>query len=170
MPRAGNKSVLVGVVAAAILAFPVVAAARPPGGPPPGDGGPGGGPPGAMSENRLEGLVENLGLDDATLAAVDEILDASRDRGRKLRRDLREAHDQMRGLLDAPSPDEAAIFAQIDVISGLQGSVEKNRLGTLIRVRALLSPEARARLLDLMKRRPPPHRRPEGGPPPDRPW
>lgn len=123
-----------------------------------------------MSENRLEGLVEKLGLDEATLAAVDAVLDASRDRGRKLRRNLREAHDQMRGMLDASSPDEAAIFAQIDVISGLQGDLEKNRLGTLIRVRALLSPEARGRLLESMKKRPSRRRRPEGGPPPDRPW
>jgi len=166
MPRRRIKIALVSLVAAATLALPVVAAARPPGGPPP----PGRGPAGAMSENRLEGLVEKLGLDEATLVEVDALLDASRDRGRKLRRNLREAHDQMRGLLDASSPDEAAIFAQIDVISGLRGDLEKNRLGTLIRVRALLSPEARGRLLESMKKRPSPRRRPEGGPPPDRPW
>jgi len=159
---------LVSLVTAAVLALPIAAAARPPGGPPPG-GGPGGGPPGAMSENRLERLVEELGLDKATLAAVDELLDASRIRGRKLHRDLREAHDRMRGLLDASSPDEVAIFAQIDVISGLQGKLEKNRLGTLIRVRALLSPEARGRLLEAMKRRPPPRHRPEGESALDRP-
>jgi len=166
MPRPRNKRVLISLVAAALLALPVAAAARPPGGPPP----PGGGPPGAMSENRLEGLVERLGLDEATLSEADEVLDASRGRGRSLRRRLREAHGQMRGLLDASSPDEAAIFSQVDVISGLQGELEKNRLGTLIRVRALLSPEARDRLLDSMKKRPSPRRRPEGGPPPDRPW
>ena len=120
------------------------------------------------SENRLEGLVEELGLDEATLAKVDEVLDASRDRGRKLHRELREAHDQMRVLLDASSPDEAAIFAQVDVISGLRAELEKNRLGTLIRVRALLTPEARDRLLESMKRHPPHRRRPGGEPPPGR--
>ncbi len=174
MPRRHSKQVWVSLAAAVLLILPLAAGARPPGGAMPGGGGPGGGapgggPPGAMSENRLEGLVEELGLDTATLAKVDEVLDASRDRGRKLHRDLRSAHDEMRSLLDVSSPDEAAIFAQIDVISGLQGELEKNRLGTLIRVRALLSPEARGRLLESMKRRPSHRHRPEAEPPLDRP-
>lgn len=154
-----------------LLLLPLGAVARPSGPPPPG-----GAPPGASrgqqsSENRLEGIVERIGLDEKTLAAVDGVLDASRTRGRTLRRDLREAHEVLRGLLDAATPDETAIFAQVDRISGLQGEMEKNRLGTLIRVRALLSPDARERLLEAMKKeRPPRRRRHEGPPPPNRPW
>lgn len=166
MPCLHNNRILASLLATAVLALAASATARPAGDAPPMHGG---GPGGAMSENRLEGLVEELELDDATLAAVGEVLQASRERGREFRRGLREARDRMRGLLDASSPDETAIFTQVDVISGLRGDLEKNRLGTLIRVRALLSPEARARLLEAMKKRPS-HRRLEGRPSPDRPW
>jgi len=171
-------------VAIALLALSIPAAAEPPDRPhPPGAGPdegsrgpdgrprrPGGGPGERMSENRLESLVEELGLEEAKLEQVDEILDASRTRGREIRRELRQAHERMRGLLEASAPDEGAIFAQVDVISSLQGDQEKNRLGTLIRVRALLSEDERGRLLDKMKRRPPPPRRRDGPPPRDRPW
>jgi len=151
MPRSRPVALLLAAVAALLLA--VGAEARPPG--PPGGG---------MGGERLEGLVDQLGLDAKTLAAVDEVLDASRVRGRELRRQLREAHRRMRTLLEGQEPDEDTIFAQVDVISELEAEAQKNRLGTLLRVRALLPPDARDRLLALMQaRRPGSHR---GGPPP----
>lgn len=143
-------------IALAILSPATVGLARPP------HGGPPEGPPG-LGGQRLEGLVEQLGLDEPTLAAVDDLLDASRVRSRELRRALRDAHSRMRALLEADEPDEATIFAQVDVISGLQAEREKNRLGTLLRVRQLLTPHDRARLLERMRagdHRPPPRRSP----------
>lgn len=150
-------ALLLAALAALVLALG--AEARPPG-PPPGRG---------MGGERLEGLVDQLGLDAETLAAVDEVLDASRVHGRELRRQLREAHDRMRTLLEAQDPDADTIFAQVDVISALEAEAQKNRLGTLLRVRALLPPDARDRLLALMQARGPGSRR-RGPPPPGAPW
>lgn len=142
-----------------ILVLAMAASARPPGPPP-------GGPGGAPDERRLEGLVEELGLDAETLEAVDEILDASRDRRRDLGRQLRSAHEKMRSLLEAEEPNQEEIFGQIDALSLLEAQAQKNRVGTLLQVRALLPKEARARLVELMKRRGPEGRRGKHRPPP----
>jgi Spy/CpxP family protein refolding chaperone len=157
MPRSRTLALLLAALIALVLA--ASAEARPPG--PPGGG---------MGGERLEGLVDQLGLDAKTLAAVDEVLDASRLRGRELRRQLREAHDRMRTLLEAQEPDADAIYAQVDVISALEAEAQKNRLGTLLRVRALLPPDARERLLGLMQARGPGSHRRGPPPPPGAPW
>ena len=97
---------------------------------------------------RLERLVEELGLDAQTLAQVDAIIDASREKKRTLRRQLREARKQMRSLLEAEEPQEAELLEQTDRIGGLRTELRKEQLKTMLRVRALLSPEQRAKLLE----------------------
>jgi Spy/CpxP family protein refolding chaperone len=165
MHRSRSPKILVSLFALAAWLLAGTAAARPPGPPP--DGGPGG--RGGMQEGRLERLVEELALEESTRVAVDAVLDTSRVRGREIRRRLRAAHDEMRALLESAEPDEATIFAQVDTISALEAEVEKNRLGTLIRVRALLSDEAREQLLKSMQRGPPDRSRRRERRPPDGP-
>ncbi len=103
---------------------------------------------------RLERLVEELGLDAQTLVQVDAIIDASRDKKRTLRRQLREARKQMRSLLEAEEPQEAELLEQADRIGGLRTELRKEQLKTMLRVRALLSPEQRARLLERLNKGP----------------
>ena len=103
---------------------------------------------------RLERLVEELGLDAQTLAQVDAIIDASRDKKRTLRRQLREARKQMRSLLEAEEPQEAELLEQADRIGGLRTEFRKEQLKTMLRVRALLSPEQRAKLLERLNKGP----------------
>ena len=103
---------------------------------------------------RLERLVEELGLDAKTLVQVDAIIDASRNKKRTLRRQLREARKQMRGLLEAEEPQEAELLEQADRIGGLRTELRKEQLKTMLRVRALLSPEQRARLLERLNKGP----------------
>ena len=107
-------------------------------------------PPGS----RLERLVEELGLDERTLAQVDAIIDASRAKKRTLRRQLREAHQHMRSLLEEETPRETALLEQVDVIGGLRTELRKEQLKTMLRVRALLSPEQRATLLERLNKSP----------------
>ena len=107
-------------------------------------------PPGS----RLERLVEELGLDAHTLAQVDAIIDASRAKKRTLRRQLREAHQHMRSLLEEETPRETALLEQVDVIGGLRTELRKEQLKTMLRVRALLSPEQRATLLERLNKSP----------------
>jgi len=132
--------------------------ARPPGGPP------GGG-------DRLEKMIEQLDLAPDVLEEVDALIDASRSRQRELRREMRSAHQAMRGLLEAAVPDEGAVLAQAEEVGRLRTELDKDRLRTLLRVQALLPADARAALVEQMKRRGPRRgdgprgRRPQGGPP-----
>lgn len=111
--------------------------------------------PGVSSsrQGRFERLLEETGLDERTLTEVRQVLDASKSDRQELRRNLREAYAHMRSLLEQPQPDEAAVMAQAEVIGGLQTEARKQRLRTLIQVRALLTPEQRAKLLALMRAR-----------------
>jgi Spy/CpxP family protein refolding chaperone len=110
------------------------------------------GPP---HEARLEHLVEAIGLDEKTLTEVYKIIDASKAEHRELRRKLREAHDHMRSLLEQDKPDEATVMAQADVIGGLETEARKQRLQTMLQVHALLTPEQRTKLLELLRTRRP---------------
>ncbi len=116
-------------------------------------------PPGPSARHtppglRLERLVEELGLDTQTLARVDAIIDASRAKKRTLRRQLREAREQMHGLLAAEEPQEAELLKQVERIGGLRTELRKEQLKTMLRVRALLSPEQRASLLERLNKSP----------------
>ena len=107
-------------------------------------------PPGS----RLERLVEELGLDERTLARADAIIDASRAKKRTLRRQLREAHQHMRSMLEEETPRETALLEQVERIGGLRTELRKEQLKTMLRVRALLSPEQRATLLERLNKGP----------------
>jgi Spy/CpxP family protein refolding chaperone len=121
------------------------------------------GPPPHVGE-PLEHLVETLGLDEATLAKVYQVIDAARAETRELRRKLHEAHQHMRTLLEQETPDEAAVMAQAGRIGTQRTEMEKQRLRTLLQVRALLTPEQRAKLLQALRSRHR-HERPEPPPP-----
>ncbi len=113
---------------ATLIALPLVASARPGGG------------------HGMEQAIEQLGLDEQTRTSVFEILDSSRTEGRNLRQKVREAEDQMRSLLEADTPDEAAVMAAADEVGLLKTAANKQRLRTMLAVSALLTPEQRAQL------------------------
>lgn len=70
-------------------------------------------------------------------------------------RQIRAAHEAMRGLLEAAEPDEEAILAQADAIGALRTELDKDRLVTLLRIRARLSPEQREPLTQQLEARKP---------------
>jgi len=104
-------------------------------------------------QGRLERLLEEIGLDERTLTEVGKVFDASKSDHQELHRKLREAYEHMRFLLEQETPNEAAVMTQAEVIGGLQTEARKQRLRTLIQVRALLTTEQRAKLLELMRAR-----------------
>ena len=116
-------------------------------------------PPGPSARHappglRLERLVEELGLDAQILARVDAIIDAARAKKRTLRRQLREALKQMHSLLEAEEPQEAELLKQVERVGGLRTELRKEQLKTMLRIRALLSPEQRASLLERLNKGP----------------
>jgi Spy/CpxP family protein refolding chaperone len=119
-------------------------------------------------EAHLERLVESIGLDEKTLTEVRKVIEASKSEHQELRRKLSEADGRMRSLLEQAEPGEAAVMAQADTIGALETEVRKQRIRTMLRVRALLTLEQRVKLLEVMRtRRPRGFRRPR--PPEDQP-
>ncbi len=104
----------------------------------------GGGPPGP--DRCIARHAGELGLDDATVAQIDAIVAASREAAAPLRDAVRAARAEMRALLDADEPDEAAVMAQSDRVSAALAALHKHRLATLLKIRALLTPEQRGKL------------------------
>lgn len=90
---------------------------------------------------HVERAVERLELDAASRERVFAILDASRAEAREFRREMREARGELRSLLDAETPDAAAVFAQVDVVGALRTEAQKQKLRTLLEVRSVLTPE-----------------------------
>jgi len=132
------------IVLLAGVAVAGVALAQPPlGGP-----RPGGGPDRFTAENAAQ-----LGLDDQTRQAIDQIVDESRKRARELRGELRGLHQEMQELLAQETPDEAAVMQQAEVIGQAETELHKHRLGTLIKIRALLTDEQKAKLVQIREER-----------------
>jgi len=124
----------------------------------------GGGPGGCIERN-----ADALGLDSDTLAKVDAIAADARAQCGDLRVQVREARQEMRRLLAADTPDEAAVMAQADRIGEAMTAVHKHHLATLLKIRALLTPEQRQQLMSMCGRRGPGGSGmgpgPDGGPP-----
>jgi len=122
------------------VAIATVGFAQPPFGGP----RPGGGPDRFTAEHAVQ-----LGLDDPTREAIDQIVDESRKRARELRVELRGLHQEMHAFLSEKSPDEAAVMQQAEAIGQTETELHKHRLETLIRIRALLTDEQRAELIEI---------------------
>jgi Spy/CpxP family protein refolding chaperone len=94
----------------------------------------------------IERHAEELGIDDATLAQIERIIDASRESAEAIYDEHRAARDAMRALLDADAPDRAAVMAQAEVIGEIDVRKHQYRLATMLEIRALLTPEQRTQL------------------------
>lgn len=104
------------------------------------------GPGGRGHGPKLHKLVEKLNLDEATAAKVKAKFEASREAGKALHAQVRAERDALHTLLEADNPDRAAIMAQVEKIGALKVSLEKQRMGTMLEVRELLTPEQRLQL------------------------
>jgi Spy/CpxP family protein refolding chaperone len=95
---------------------------------------------------RLEGRLDNLGLQPQTLETARALLDKAREQRRASHGELRQARDRMHELMLDEKPDVDAVLAQVDTIGGLETRAKKERLRTLLELRALLTSEQWAQL------------------------
>jgi len=119
---------------------------------PQGPGVPPAGPP------PIEGIIahaEELGLDESTVEALAVLAESERSESEALLADLEAAHEDLRALLDAETPDEAAILQQAELIGSVETDLRKTQLRSMLQLRALLSPEQRERLKELAPPPPP---------------
>jgi Spy/CpxP family protein refolding chaperone len=95
--------------------------------------------------------AERLGLSDETRAAIETILADSHTRAATLHDEHREARRALKDLLSQDAPDESTVMARADEIGRIETALSKHRLATLLRIRALLSPEQRGQLLEIRR-------------------
>jgi Spy/CpxP family protein refolding chaperone len=95
--------------------------------------------------------AERLGLSDETRQAIEAIVDDSHARAAALHEEHGEARRALKDLLSQDSPDEAVVMGQADVLGRIETALSKHRLGTMLRIRALLTPEQRSQLLEIRR-------------------
>jgi Spy/CpxP family protein refolding chaperone len=102
---------------------------------------------GPEPEGFIEEHAEELGLDSETQAAIEQIIDESRDQARGVHGEVRELRRAMHELLEQQNPDEAAVMQQAEAIGAAETELHKQRLEALIKIRALLTSEQREKLV-----------------------
>jgi Spy/CpxP family protein refolding chaperone len=127
-------------------------------------------------DRPLERHAERLKLDAATRERIRSIGAEAQREAEPMHERLREARDEMRRLLGQASPDEASVMQQAERLGTLETEMKKQRLRTMLRIRALLTPEQRQELVKIHEERRGRQRqrwrsedespRPEGSPPP----
>ena len=104
---------------------------------------------------HIERGVEQLELSAETKQAVYAVLDEARSERRTLAEQIRAAHEQMRAVLDAPSPALDAVMAHADSIGALETQAKKIELTAVVKVRGLLTDEQWRELRPNRRHRPP---------------
>jgi Spy/CpxP family protein refolding chaperone len=142
----------VATVAAALAVGGVAAQAQP------GPGGPHGGPammmaPGGLFGGHMDHLLDMVNATDAQRSQIDAIFKAARqdlsaqhDAGKKL-------HEQMLALYTATNIDAAAIEALRVQMSAQHETVSKRLSQASIDAARVLTPEQRAKIADIIKKR-----------------
>jgi Spy/CpxP family protein refolding chaperone len=168
------------VAIGAAIAFPTIALVvvllvRPPppgvGFPPPGPGcgpppGPGAGPPPPLDEEALVAMREPLGLTDEQVERIRGIAGPARRRMDGLHGELRAAERALLDALSSEDVDEALVRQRLEALGALRREMDELVVLTPLRLRAVLTPEQRERLMRLWRdRRPPPGMGFPGGPP-----
>ena len=131
---------------ALLLGLPIYAAAKGEG-----QGGPGHGRGrhAPSMARMLEKNADRLQLDTNTLTRIQQIDVAQKERSKETRERVKAEHQKLHEMLQADAPSEGAVLAQVDVIGDLRTDLQKERLSSMLQMRALLTPAQRAKLQKL---------------------
>jgi Spy/CpxP family protein refolding chaperone len=130
------------------------------------------GPRGGGAMERISEMAEEIGLDQAQVDEIDSILSQSRQEGKAIREQLREARGEMKSLMEADAPDERAVMAHIEEVGELKVELKKLKVGAMLDVRGIMTPEQFAEFKEIRKQKrsdrqqgdgPPRRRGPRGG-------
>jgi Spy/CpxP family protein refolding chaperone len=97
----------------------------------------------------IERHADELGIDDATLAEIQQIVEASREQAEAIYAEHRAARDAMHRMLEQDEPDFDAVMKQVETIGEIDIRKHKHRIATMLEIRAKLTPEQRSRLREL---------------------
>lgn len=102
-----------------------------------------------LDGDRLDAIADAIDLDAETRDRIREISAATRQENAPRRAEIRRHRALLRAMLEQDPPDEGRIFQQVDDLSALQRELWKTRLGSMIRIRALLTPAQREQLVKI---------------------
>lgn len=89
----------------------------------------------------MKKIMRDAGLSGAQIKQVESLhFEAERERV-DIHHELAKARLELQRLLSADAPDDSAVFAQVDKIGALDTRLKKNRIGLLLKVRRLMTPE-----------------------------
>lgn len=124
-------------------------------------------------------VVEKLGVPRELAKQVQDLTFDANEAIIPLEADLKRAQLQLERLLSTDSPDESAVFKQVEEVGRAETAVRRNRLGLMVRIKRLLGPELWRKLeaemgsVRIQKRieirKGPPGDDAPGGPPPRKP-
>jgi Spy/CpxP family protein refolding chaperone len=143
---------LTALLAALLVTAAGLAQERPPAPPQAGwsgGDGPGPGRHGGM-RNRAARAFRNLDLTKEQRDKIAEIRDKQERNAIRMRADLETARLDMRRLIRADKPDRAAINRQVERMASLRSDLEKARIGMMLDVRDVLTPEQREKMRGAM--------------------
>jgi Spy/CpxP family protein refolding chaperone len=103
-------------------------------------------PPGPR---HFEHIASRLDLDAETEGAVSAIVEETRAEGHALHDEIRKKQHALLDLMSQDTPDEAAVMAQIEALGEAETDAHKHRARTMLRIRALLTPEQRAQMTEI---------------------
>lgn len=102
------------------------------------------GPPGRWWDDMS--FAKDLGLRADQQSRMDAIFESNRGALISRFQALRQEESRMEALAKAPSPDEGALFSQIDRVSQARGELEKANTRYLLQIRKEMDPEQIDRL------------------------
>jgi len=108
-----------------------------------------GSPHGPPLDRILDRHADRLGLDDAVSERVRAMAAESREEADAIHAKLEALHTELRATLDADEPDEDRVMDLAEEIGEVKTEGSKNRLSTMLRIRAELTPEQRQTLVEI---------------------
>jgi len=91
-------------------------------------------------------MMRDLNLTKEQSDKIADLRDKQERRAIDLRAQIQTAQLDLRKLMRADKPDKAAIGKQIDRVSALRADLQKSRVGTMLDVREILTPEQREKM------------------------
>jgi Spy/CpxP family protein refolding chaperone len=111
------------------------------------------GPMEAYRPEVLEELADKIGADEKTVVKIKDLAYTANKDLIDLRAEMERAHLEMRKFMDSDAPDEGAIMKHIEKAGAVEIKLRKNRIGLILAVRKLLTPEQRTKLKGMIEER-----------------
>ena len=102
---------------------------------------------------NFNNYIEQLGLDENTLAKIKEIRRADRDNKVEIKYKVEKAKNRLKDLLQEDNPRESAVMDAADDVGELETEMRKSRLRTMLKINSLLSPDQRATFRKMQRER-----------------